>query len=403
MSLLDELPVAPPDPAFSLVAAFKDDTCEGKVDLCPGFYRDENARPWILPAVRQAKERLHAKTGDHEYLPLAGLPSLLRSSQRLLFGAERDVSRLASLQTVSGTGANYIAAQFLSSRLQPKRVWIPDPTWVNHPEIWKLAGPEVEQRYYPYYDKERHRVDLDGMRNTLQQDARRGDVIILHACAHNPTGADFTTEQWRNVAALCEEIGLFAVFDVAYQGFATGDLVNDVFGITYFYDKLTLEFAVMQSFSKNFGLYGERIGVLHVVARDVSTASKLTPLLTRLSRAEITSCPSYGARLVVEVLEDPALYEQWLKDLRTMSDRIKDMRKDLYDGLQRRNVHGSWDHILTDIGMFSMTGLSPEQVAELREKHHVYLLPSGRLSMAGLTKQNLETVVSAIHDILGSV
>ncbi|KAI8714941.1 Aminotran-1-2 domain-containing protein [Fusarium sp. LHS14.1] len=270
MSYLDKLPPTQPDPAFSLVAAYEADICEKKVDLCPGFYRDENAKPWILPSVAQ---------------------------------------RVTSIQTVSSTGANHIAALFLSSRLKPKKVWISDPSWINHTEIWKLAGPDVQQRFYPYFDAKNSKVDFEGMTETLRKDARKGDVVILHACAHNPTGADLTESQWKIVADICREIGLFAVFDMAYQGFASGNLEQDAFAINHFYDSFGMEFAITQSFSKNFGLYGERIGVLHVVALDAKAATNTTPLLTQISRAEITSCPSYGARIVAEILGDPILFK----------------------------------------------------------------------------------------------
>ncbi|KAI8660078.1 Aminotran-1-2 domain-containing protein [Fusarium keratoplasticum] len=403
MSYLDKLPPTQPDAAFSLVAAYEADICEQKVDLCPGFYRDENAKPWILPSVAQAKERIHANPSlNHEHLPLNGHPGLIRGAQELAIGTTRDLKRVASIQTVSGTGANHIAALFLSTRLKPKTVWISDPSWINHTEIWKLAGPGVQQRFYPYFDAKNSKVDFEGMTETLRNDAQKGDVVILHACAHNPTGADLTESQWKIVADICREIGLFAVFDMAYQGFASGNLEQDAFAITHFYDSLDMEFAIAQSFSKNFGLYGERIGVLHVVALDAKAAANTTLLLTQLSRAEITSCPSYGARIVAEILGDAILFKQWLKDLVEMSQRMKSMRLSLYQGLERRKVRGSWKHLLSDIGMFSMTGLSRAQVTELREEHHIYLLPSGRLSVTGLTSNNVESVAAALHDILGS-
>ncbi|KAH6675316.1 pyridoxal phosphate-dependent transferase [Plectosphaerella plurivora] len=400
MSHFAELPTIQADPAFSLIAACEADEAVDKVDLCPGFYRDEDAKPWVLPSVSQAKLRIHADpTINHEHLPLTGHPGLARGSQRLLFGSERDLSRVASLQTVSGTGANHMAAEFLAARLKPKTVWISNPSWINHTEIWKLSGPEVTQKSYPYYDQQQQNVDFVGLTTTLRNEAQKGDVIILHACAHNPTGADLTNDQWKTIADICKDIGLFAVFDVAYQGFASGDLAEDAFGITHFYDK-DLEFAIAQSFSKNFGLYGERIGMVHVVARDAEIAGKITPILTRISRAEITSCPSYGARIVAEILGDPSLHDQWLSDLITMSDRMKTMRRELYNELQRRNVPGNWEHLLSDIGMFSMTGLSREQVVELREKCHIYLLPSGRLSVTGLTKQNVAIVAAGFQAVL---
>ncbi|KAF4956728.1 hypothetical protein FSARC_11496 [Fusarium sarcochroum] len=402
MTWLDEVPPARPDAAFALVAACKADTNEQKVDLCPGFYRDDNAKPWILPSVAQAKKRLHANPDlDHEHLPLVGHPGLVNGSQKLAFGT-RDLARVASIQTVSGTGANHIAAQFLSSNLKPGTVWISNPSWINHTEIWRLANPEIQQRFYPYYDPIHHNVDFEKMIGTLRDEARKGDVILLHACAHNPTGSDLTDKQWEIIASICKELELFAVFDMAYQGFASGDLSQDASAIAHFFDRSDLEFAVAQSFSKNFGIYGERIGALHFVALDTKTATKVTPLLTQISRAEITSCPSYGARIVAEILADQSLHNQWLDDLVTMSDRMKSMRVSLYEGIARRRVRGSWQHLLSDIGMFSMTGLSETEVTKLREKHHIYLLPSGRLSVTGLTSGNVDRVAEALLDVLGT-
>lgn len=235
MSRLADIPSVQPDAAFSLIADFKADTNEHKVDLCPGFYRDDNAKPWILPSVAQvriiishsthcigadivlqAKEQIHADPSlDHEHLPLAGHTGLLRDAQKLVFGNSRGLKRVVSIQTVSGTGANHIAAQFLATKLKPRRVWISNPSWINHTEIWKLVGRDIEQRFYPYYDAANHSVDFESMTETLRKEACDGDAIILHACAHNPTGADLTSQQWESIAGLCKELGLFPVFDMA--------------------------------------------------------------------------------------------------------------------------------------------------------------------------------------------
>ncbi|CAI6060307.1 unnamed protein product [Clonostachys chloroleuca] len=403
MSSFSELPTVKPDAAFTLLAAYKTDTSSNKVDLCPGFYRDENGRPWILSSVIQAKERIHADPKvNHEHLPLAGHTELLRQSKELVFGKEdRDLKRVASIQTVSGTGANHLAALFLSTKLNPKTVWFPNLGWINHTAIWKLAGSHVQQRFYPYFNGENQIIDFDAMVEVLRE-AQKGDVIVLHACAHNPTGVDLSKEQWNTLATICKNTGLFPVFDLAYQGLASGDVRQDASAISDFFDRGNLEFVVAQSYSKNFGLYGERIGILHIAALDVTAAAKITPALTQLSRAEITSCPSYGARIISQILGDLKLYDQWLEDLATMHNRMKTMRESLYHGLLVRKVRGSWDHILTDTGMFSMTGLSTTQVTAMKEKHHIYLLPSGRISVTGLTTRNIDHVVTALEDILGT-
>ncbi|OAA60350.1 Aspartate/other aminotransferase [Niveomyces insectorum RCEF 264] len=380
-----QLPPSAPDASFSLIAAYRADTNENKVDLCPGFYRDENGKPWILPSVRKAKEIVHADpTLDHEHLPQLGSPELVAAGRAIAFGNAAS-SRIASIQTVSGTGSNHLGARLLAHVLRPEAVWLSDPTWINHTEIWTYDGPSIHQRFYPYYDKENAKLAFDAMISTLKAEAKAGDVIVLHACAHNPTGVDPSHEQWKAIGEVCVEKGLFPLFDSAYQGFATGDVDADAWAIRHF---LTLqdgkmELAVAQSFSKNFGLYGERIGALHIATRDTTTAANVEGKLKKISRAEISTPPSYGARVIAAVMRSPELKRQWLADLDTMSSRMRKMRRRLFEELIQRGTPGTWEHLLTDIGMFSMTGLSRDQVVRLKDEFHIYLLPSGRLSVTG--------------------
>ncbi|KAL6806193.1 pyridoxal phosphate-dependent transferase [Trichoderma sp. SZMC 28012] len=402
MSLLASLSEAPPDAAFALIEAYKVDNSPLKVDLSPGFYRDEDARPWILPSVRKAKqELLNDPTADHEHLPILGHAELLDSAQKLVFDTTpEDANTIASIQTIAGTGANHLGALFLAKTIRPRTVWISDPTWINHEEIWKLADPDIKRRKYPYFNKEILDLDFEGAMSTLSSMAGEGDVVILHGCAHNPTGRDFTKEQWRTIARICEQKRLIPFFDLAYQGFATGDLDEDAWPIRYFFRNTSLEMLVAQSFSKNFGLYGERIGVLHVVCRTDDTRTKVVNVLTRLSRAEITTCPITGSKIVAKVLGNKDLKAQWQHDLLHMSGRMRRMRQRLVDELRKRQTPGQWGHILTDIGMFSMTSLQPNQIRILREEYHVYLLPSGRISMTGLTEHNVEHVAEAFHKVM---
>ncbi|KAF4536422.1 Aspartate aminotransferase, cytoplasmic [Lasiodiplodia theobromae] len=403
----------PPDAAFSLVAAFAADKFESKVDLCPGFYRDENAQPW-------AKQLLHDDpTLNHEHLPLSGHPDLIAGARSLVFGLpEADLSRVATIQTVSGTGSNHLGARFLSDELpaatvaaaapekarrQKKSVWISNLSWINHTEIWLNVNPDIARRTYPYYNPTTQSLDYAGMQHALLHDAAAGDVVVLHGCAHNPTGLDLSHDQWRGIADICEEKRLFPFFDLAYQGFATGSLAADAWPIRHFLSRPALEFCVAQSFSKNFGLYSERVGALHVVTRSAEIAARVSGKLKRLQRAEITTPPAFGARVVAKVLGDAALYKQWEEDLLRMSGRMKRMRERLYEELQARETPGEWEHVLSEIGMFSMTGLSPAQVKVLVEKYHVYLLPSGRISVTGLTEMNVAYVAEAFDKVLRSV
>ncbi|KAK4033567.1 pyridoxal phosphate-dependent transferase [Parachaetomium inaequale] len=407
MSLFDQVPTVPLDGTFALMEACRVDAHELKVNLTPGIYRDENAKTWVLPSVKQARAALLADQSlNHDISPQLGYPQLLSAARQLVFKDTLDGRFITSMQTISGTGANHFIASLLSSHLRPRTVWVPNPTWDNHREIWRHVDPGIEQRNYPYYDHETCGIDGDALLSTLKEQANTGDAIILHACAHNPTGVDPSPELWEGIAQMCEEKGIFPIFDLAYQGFATGDADNDASAVRHFTTRSssgnssTLEFAVAQSFSKNFGLYSERVGALHVVARTRDGAARVEGMLKRISRAEITSTPAFGARIVAAVLHDPVLKAQWRQDLRTMNGRLGDMRKRLYDGLTRRNTPGSWGHILTDIGMFSMTGLSPEKVAVLKDRFHVYLLPNGRLSVTGLTEGNVEYVAESIYQVV---
>ncbi|KAL6889960.1 pyridoxal phosphate-dependent transferase [Trichoderma evansii] len=350
MSLFANLPEAAPDAAFALIEAYKADNFPYKVDLSPGFYRDEDARPWILPSVEKSKQCLMSdSTINHEHLPLLGHTALLQNAQSLLFGAAcEDTATIASIQTIAGTGANHLGALFLARARRPRTVWISDPSWINHQEIWQWVDSGIERQTYPYFDKQSFTIDFEGMISNLKLKARQGDVVILHGCAHNPTGIDFTRDQWKAVADVCEQKKLVPFFDVAYQGFATGDLAEDAWSVRHFFHNTSLEMLVAQSFSKNFGLYGERVGVLHVVCRTEIARSKTLSMLSRLSRAEITTSPVNGARIVAKVLGDADLKQQWQRDLLHMSGRMKSMRKRLVDALLKYQTPGSWDHILTD-------------------------------------------------------
>ncbi|PKX95311.1 PLP-dependent transferase [Aspergillus novofumigatus IBT 16806] len=390
------------DVAFALIEAYKEDPSPCKVDLTPGFYRDEDAKPWVLPSVQKAKQALQSDpTADHEHLPILGHAGLLDSAQRLVFGATSEEARtIASIQTIAGTGANHLGALLLAKSSSPRTVWISDPTWINHHEIWRVVDSGIKRQTYPYFDKRSFTIDFNGIISILQLKATEGDVVVLHGCAHNPTGLDFTKNQWKAIANVCEQKKLVPFFDLAYQGFATGDLAEDAWSVRHFFRNTSLEILVAQSFSKNFGLYGERVGVLHVVCRTEVTRSKVHNMLTRLSRAEITTAPINGARIVAKVLGDKDLKQQWQNDLFHMSDRMRLMRERLVNALRKRQTPGSWDHILTDIGMFSMTCLQPGQIRSLKEEYHVYLLPSGRISMTGLTEHNVEYVAQAFHNVI---
>ncbi|KAJ5438693.1 Aspartate aminotransferasecytoplasmic [Penicillium daleae] len=398
---------APEDPLFGLMKAYREDPSDKKVDLGIGAYRDNNAKPWILPVVKKADDAIHNDPSvNHEYLSIGGLADFTSAAQKLIVGADSPAireKRICTLQTISGTGAVHLGGLFLSKfhPAQPKpTIYLSNPTWANHHQIFTNVGLALAN--YPYFSTQTKGLDFDGMIAALRA-APLGSIVLLHACAHNPTGVDPSQDQWKQIASIMRERRQFPFFDTAYQGFASGDLVRDAWAIRYFVEQ-GFELCVAQSFAKNFGLYGERTGAFHFVSApgaDASTAIQhIASQLAILQRSEISNPPAYGARIASKVLNDPVLFAEWEEDLRTMSGRIQEMRRGLRERLEKRGTPGSWDHITTQIGMFSFTGLSEKQVKILRDKWHVYMTKNGRISMAGLNTHNLDYFAEAVDSVV---
>ncbi|PKX98784.1 aspartate aminotransferase [Aspergillus novofumigatus IBT 16806] len=381
------VPAAPEDPLFSLAQAFRQDPSDKKVDLVIGAYRDNNAKPWILPVVKKADEAIRKDPDlNHEYLPIKGLPDFTSAAQKLIVGADSAAireKRVCTLQAISGTGALHLGALFLAKfHPVPPKVYLSSPTWANHHQIFTNVGLKLAN--YPYFSAKTKSLDFDGMLGALRE-APPGSIIVLHACAHNPTGVDLTQDQWKQVAVVLRERQHFPFFDTAYQGFASGDLSRDSWAIRYFVDE-GFELCIAQSFAKNFGLY----------AANAHIASQLAIL----QRSEISNPPAYGARIASRILNDPQLFAEWEEDLRTMSGRIAEMRKGLRERLEAKGTPGNWEHITSQIGMFSFTGLTEEQVKILREKWHVYMTKNGRISMAGLNTHNIDYFAEAVDSVV---
>ncbi|KAJ5923247.1 hypothetical protein N7454_008492 [Penicillium verhagenii] len=400
-SSFSKLDVVPLDPHYSLKEDFENDADPVKVILGSGIYRDKNGKAWVLPTVKEAEILVDnlQDTARYDYLPIPGYAPFYTAARDLLFGnLEKPKNLIVSLQTVAGTGANSVGARFVSEVLRPSAVWLSDPSWINHANIWTLMGVEV--KYYPYWDAENKCLSFERMVQALTQEAMPGDAIVLHGCAHNPTGVDPTKHQWKAIAEVCECRGLFPFFDCAYQGFASGDLDEDAWALRYFASRDNMELAVAQSFSKNMGLYGERVGALHVLTASPDAALKVKGHLLRLQRGLVSQPPQRGARLASTILRDSTLFKKWLLDLCEMSSRMKRMRKALHKELVSLGTPGNWDHILTQIGMFSYTGLSAAQVEAMQSGSHVYILKSGRISIAGLNDSNVKYVAQAIDRAL---
>lgn len=298
-------------------------------------------------------------------------------------------SQVSSVQTISGTGAVHLGAAFLSKfypRQQNQPVYLSNPTWANHTQIF--SNVHLPTTTYPYYHAPTRGLDFEGFTETLRN-APSGSIVLLHACAHNPTGVDPTREQWMEVAEVMRENNLFPFFDCAYQGFASGDLDNDAWAVRYFVEQ-GFELCVAQSFSKNLGLYGERAGVFHFVSAGADRQKRIASQLAIIQRSEISNPPAYGSRIADLALNRPELFEEWKENLRTMSGRIITCREQLVAKLKEQGTPGDWSHIMKQIGMFSFTGLTEEQVKKLREEWHIYMTKNGRISM-------VSSIPAALH------
>ncbi|GFO05201.1 aspartate aminotransferase [Plakobranchus ocellatus] len=389
---------APPIEVFLLNRLCAESKDPNKVNLGVGAYRTDEGKPWVLPVVVAAELQMaNDKTLNHEYLPVAGLPDFRTAALRVLFGSEHKViteNKVEGFQGLGGTGALRLAAEFLKKILNYDIVYVSSPTWGNHKGIFKAAGfSQIKE--YRYWDADTRGLNCAGMCEDLMA-APPKSVVILHAVAHNPTGVDATKEEWAQILHVCRERELFVLFDIAYQGFATGNLDEDAWAPRYFADQ-DMDLFVAQSFSKNFGLYNERIGNLAVVSKDASKLPEIRSQMEITIRVMWSNPPNHGARIVATVLNNKAYYEDWKGQIRTMSDRIMKMRHELTDNLKKLGTPGNWDHIVKQIGMFSYTGLSAKQVEYMLSKN-VFMLGSGRISIAGLTPKNVAYVAKCMDE-----
>ncbi|CCG81192.1 putative Aspartate transaminase [Taphrina deformans PYCC 5710] len=404
-SVFRHVPATPPDPIFELTMQYIKDDNTNKVNLGAGAYRDDNAQPWVLSAVLAAKIKIANDPYDnHEYPPIAGRPKFRALAAKCIFGAESPAileGRVASNQTISGTGANHLAGLFLRTFHPQANLYLSSPTWTNHHALYESVG-FLHAKDYPYWDAENKVLDIEGMLSCMRS-APEGSIFLLHACAHNPTGVDPSPEQWSLIADAMQEKKHIPLFDSAYQGFASGNLDKDAYSVRLFVER-GFELFVCQSFSKNLGIYAERTGALHIVTRDSVSASCVSTQLADLTRSEISCTPAYGAKIAEEVLSDDVLYAQWRdQDLPLMAGRIIEMRQALHKLLTQLQTPGNWDHIITQIGMFSYTGLTPAQCQTLIEEHSIYLASNGRISISGLNTHNIAYFAQAMDKVVRTV
>ncbi|XP_055913338.1 aspartate aminotransferase, cytoplasmic [Eupeodes corollae] len=404
MSIFESVEKGPAIEVFALNRAFQEDTFPKKTNLGVGAYRDEDGKPWVLPVVRSTEIKIATdETINHEYLPVCGTDAYTTAATKLLLGENSPAiaeKRTFGVQTLSGTGALRLGADFLAKKLGRTVFYYSDPTWENHRAVFLAAG-FTTGKTYRYWNQEKRGIDFEGFVEDLNA-APEGAVIILHTCAHNPTGCDPTKEQWQQLAKVISEKKLFPFFDSAYQGFASGDPDKDAWPVRYFVEN-NFELLAAQSFAKNFGLYCERVGNLTVVQKSEATTAAVHSQLTLLVRMTYSNPPAYGSRIVSTVLNDPKLRQEWMDCIQIMSKRIMTMRTKLRDLLIELKTPGNWDHITQQIGMFSYTGLNENQVKFLVEEYHIYLLKSGRINMCGLNNNNIEYVAKGIYDAVTKV
>ncbi|XP_060188892.1 aspartate aminotransferase, mitochondrial [Lycium barbarum] len=391
---------APKDPILGVTEAFLADPSPDKVNVGVGAYRDNNGKPVVLECVREAERRI-AGIHNMEYLPMGGSANMIQDSLKLAYGENSDLikdKRIAAIQALSGTGACRIFADFQKRFCPDSQIYIPVPTWSNHHNIWRDA--HVTQRTYHYYHPETKGLDFAAMMDDIKN-APKGSFFLLHACAHNPTGVDPTEEQWKEISYQFKVKGHFAFFDMAYQGFASGNPEKDAKAIRIFLED-GHPIGCAQSYAKNMGLYGQRVGCLSVVCEDDKQAVAVKSQLQQLARPMYSNPPVHGALVVSTILGDPNLKNLWLGEVKGMADRIIGMRTALRENLEKLGSPLSWEHITKQIGMFCYSGMTPEQVDQLTKEYHIYMTRNGRISMAGVTTGNVGYLANAIHEVTKS-
>jgi aromatic-amino-acid transaminase len=396
-SLLANIEMVPKDPILGVTEAYNADTNPNKVNLGVGVYTDDNGKVPVLHSVRRAELKL-AETGlPRNYLPIDGLQTYGRAVQDVLLGANSDIvsaGRITTVQSIGGTGGLKLGADFLKRFDPGAEVWISDPSWENHRALFEYAGFKVNT--YPYYDSVTHGVRFDAMIACLNK-LPAGAIVVLHACCHNPTGVDLSATQWEKVIETVNGRNLLPFLDIAYQGFAEG-LDADADAVRRFAADCPAVF-VSSSFSKSMSLYGERVGALSIVTENTAQAAVLSQL-KRVIRTNYSSPPTLGGQAVAMVLTTPEWRREWEMELGQMRDRVKAMRRQLVDRIRSRRADFDFSYVVEQRGMFSYSGLTKDQVTQLREKYSIYALNSGRICVAALNTKNIDYVSDAITDVL---
>lgn len=385
---------SPPDPIAQLMEASAADPNPDKIDVSIGVYKCDKGNPhYVFPCVEQAKKQLAENDPGHCYTNMTGIPAFRQLAQRTIFGENHD--NVVSLQAISGLGSLHFAFAFLRSA-GLKDFYVGVPAWGNYQGMIEHVGGVFHS--YKYFDEASRGVDFASTIEALNTAPARS-VFVLQAVCHNPTGCDYTQDQWLQIITLLKERDLFPVFDIAYQGFASGSVDTDAWAIRQAYAS-GIEFMVCQSFSKNMGLYAERAGCLHVVVNDKNSVANVTSQLTALARHEISFAPAFGARVATIVQTDPAILQQWKTDVADVCNRIKQVRHQIVEKLEKLQTPGNWDHVVQQNGLFCFTGLTPLQVQKLILEHSIYLTANGRINVAGLNLSNLDAFCRAVDAVV---
>lgn len=396
--MFEVVKTAPADPILGLTEAFKKDSRSEKINLGVGIYKTDESETPVLECVKKAEQLLLTNEKTKSYLNIEGLPAYGKCVQQLLFGADSSIVKdnlAATAQAPGGTGSLRIAADFMVSQLGITRIWVSNPTWANHGNIFKAAGLEIVQ--YDYYDAQNQSLNFDGMMASLSQ-AKKGDAVLFHGCCHNPTGIDPTSEQWEKISLLAKEQNILGLFDFAYQGFGVG-VEEDAQGLRTFASH-NEELIVANSFSKNFGLYNERVGAVTLVAKSSEIAQSAFSQVKSIIRANYSNPPSHGAAVVATILADETLTALWIDEVAQMRERIAQMRVLFVETLAKHGATADYSFITRQCGMFSFSGLTKEQVETLRVEHGVYIVGSGRISVAGMTTKNIDALCKAICQVI---
>ncbi len=393
--MFESLQAMPADAILGLIAEFQEDQRPDKVDLGVGVYRNTAGETPVLNSVKKAEQAILETQASKAYLGTAGNPDFNAAMQAMMFAGTAPDERLVTIQTPGGSGSLRVAAGILLRARDNTTVWVSEPTWANHVPL--LGGAGLELKPYPYYDTEKHVLRTDAMLDALRE-VPRGDVVLFHACCHNPSGLDPSQQDWRAITDVILERGLLPFVDMAYQGFAEG-LEEDAYSIRYMAERVP-EMIVSSSCSKNFGLYRDRVGTVTFLAADVQAAQVLASQASNYVRTLYSMPPDHGGAVVSAILNDAALREEWHKELDEMRDRLQGMRALLNEALAAKAPEHDFSHLVRANGMFCFLGITAEQVSKLKQDYGIYMVDSSRINVAGITADNVDYLAESIAAVL---